>query len=217
MTFLELRNLAATWLDDPNKEYFTDTILKVFINNAQKETQKELVAKGQDWYVKCAETVMLVNQQQYQFPNDFVKVAKLKKVMQGTGANTIYANIEPITRSQMDEFDTPVGEPLGYFLDHSYINLVPIPNVARVLHLEYSYLVADMAADLDLPDVPIQYHEYLAVLATLDGLNQDGRDPSGMLKKQEYYKMLMDKDAQQRKIDRPRMVNRASQFRYGGY
>ncbi len=64
-----------------------------------------------------------------------------------------------------------------------------------------------MTADSSIPDTPLQYHEYLAVLATLDGFLKDQRDPTPMLKeKRDFYLSLMKQDAINRKDDQARVV-----------
>ena len=80
--------------------------------------------------------------------------------------------------------------------------------------MQYTYRVTDMSQDLEVPDVPLQYHEYIGVLAALDGLLKDQRDPTPMLTKKDYYMSMMKQDAEDRREDGPRMV---VQTEYDGY
>ena len=206
MTLLQLRTLCLSWLDDINGGYFTTAQMNVFLNNAQKEVQKLLLQSGELYYTKSVETTMVVNQTDYVIPTDFLKVHRLLIVLSGTSPNEETQTLQSITLNQQDLFDNQSTNPLAYYLKRSRFVMVPPPANALVLRIEYSYLVADMTLDADVPDVPTQYQEYIAVLATIDGFLKDGRDASMMLTKKAFYEELMKQDQQNRKQDGPRMV-----------
>jgi hypothetical protein len=69
-----------------------------------------------------------------------------------------------------------------------------------------SYEVSDMVLDTDIPDVPDQYHELLALLAAEDGFLKDGRSSEILQHKLAVYKADMDADATERNQDQPRSV-----------
>ena len=206
MTFLELKNLAAFLLDDPNFEYYSSASLGVVINNAYKEVQKMIVAAGQDYYVECVETDTVVDQEIYTFPTKFLKINNLRLVTSGTGVNQKFQNLKEIVRSDIQNI-APTGTPAFYYLDSDYLHLRPIPNVVKTIIMDYTRLVSDMEDDADEPDCPEQYQELIAVLAALDGLIKDNRNAANLERKRQFYEALMKKDVQQRKVDQPRMSN----------
>lgn len=206
MTLAEIRTLCLSWLDDPNGGYFTTAQMNVFINNAQKEVQKLLLQSGELYYTKAVETTMIVSQTDYVIPDDFLKVHRILIVLSGTTPNEEIQTLQPITLDQQDLFDNQSTNPQAYYLKRNRFVMVPPPANALVLRIEYSYLVADMTLDADVPDVPTQYQEYIAVLATIDGFLKDGRDPGMMMTKKAFYEEQMKQDQQNRKEDGPRMV-----------
>lgn len=206
MTFLQLQTLVLSWLDDPNAGYFTTPQIKVWINNAQRELQKQLIQAGENWYLTCATTSTVANYDCYALPSDFLKLHKLEVVISGSGTTATTSIIFPNTVMQSNLNLIGPGTPSTYYLKKDCVVLRPVPDSAKTLILNYSYRVSDMVYDSEEPDAPPQYHEYIAVLAALDGLLKDQRDPSPFMAKKNFYLDLMKQDAQNRKVDVPRMV-----------
>jgi hypothetical protein len=98
--------------------------------------------------------------------------------------------------------------PTNYWFDKDSFVLAPTPNQAWVLHMDYAYLVADMTNDLEEPDVPTQYHEYLAILAARDGFLRDGRSMDPINQKLSYFQNMLQQVSQDRNQDSPRQVVR---------
>jgi hypothetical protein len=217
MTFAQLRTLASTWLDDINNTYFTAAQVNVYLNQAQREAQKMLLNSSQDYYSKCSTTPTVIGQARYAFPSDFLKVQRLSYITQGSGDTATYQKITAITRNEQDVvLYQPSGAPLAYYVNKDTFAIVPTPDQVYTVHLDYSYRVADMSADGDVPDVPEDYHELIAILAARDGFLRDGRDLSPIEVKMNVYKDLMKQNAQQRTQDAPRSVV-TTQGGFGGF
>lgn len=212
MTFLELRNLVWYYLDDLQGGYFTETQVNVWLNNAQKEVQKRLIKAGQNYYLKCVQTSLVVNQRYYSLPEDFKDLNRLEIVLSGTVPNETYSEIAPITTNQRDLVADMTGTPQFYSLQKNAIRLYPAPDTALTMRLFYSYLVADMTLDTDLPDVPADYHELIALLAAEDGFLKDGRSSELLQKKLSAYERMMDTDTNERLEDLPRGIVQTGQY-----
>lgn len=206
MTLAELRTLTLSWLDDTNAGYFTIPQVDVWLNNAQKEVQKLLLQAGQNYYMGPCQTTLVVNQSDYVLPQDFVKLHRLEIVISGVPPFENTCPIAPITLNQQDLVPNQTGRPQFYFLKKNRIVLWPAPDSALTLRLYYSPLVADMTLATDIPNVPYSYHEMLAVLATVDGMLKDQRDPSSVIMKRTYYETMLKQDAQERLQDAPRSI-----------
>lgn len=206
MTLAEMQNLCAYWLDDLNFGYFTRTQLTVWLNNAQKEVQKKLLQAHQNFYVIPVQTTLVVNQSDYVLPIDFVHLHRLEIVNSGTPPLEDLSPVAPITLNQQDLVPAQTGTPQFYFLKKNRIRVQPAPNVALTMRLYYSPLVSDMTLSTDQPDIPEAYHEMLPVLATLDGLLKDGRDPTQMLTKRQFYEKMLEEETQDRTEDAPRSI-----------
>jgi len=216
LTFRNIKDLVVDWLDDPEYGYFTEATVGRRVNRALFEVQKMLVNAGQDYYVKCVTSTTVQSQEVYAYPSDFLKVNYLSIITGGTGVNRNKTQLNPMVRSQLNMLYGITGTPTNYYLSREYFHLQPIPDSAKLLETDYTYRVVEMVEDADEPDCPEIYVELIAILAALDGMIKDGRDMSGLIAKKNYYEELMTKNSQQRKVDKPRMIN-ATSSGYGEY
>ncbi len=146
---------------------------------------------------------MVVGQSTYALPSDFLQIIRLEYV---NGAQARNTKISYITPNQRDLIVDVTGDPGWYYFQKNTLVLLPTPNTAREMHLEYSYYVADMVADVDVPDAPAQFHEYIAILATRDCLIKDNRPLTPIESKLAEYEKLLKSIADQRRADGSRMI-----------
>lgn len=210
MTLADLRTLVSTWVDDPNNGYFTVSILNVFINNAQREAQKRLLEAGQNFYTKTQYAATVQFQQEYSLPSDFIKLQRFYLVVSGTPPNESQQTLEYITEGESDLIPPGQGLPSAYNIRKSSFLLYPIPDNVYTMRMDYAGLVTDMVSSSDVPDVPTQFQEYIAVLATVDCLLRDGRDASQFMEKKKFYEELMKQNAQERNEDAPRHIRQTN-------
>lgn len=213
----ELRDLVLYWLDDLQGGYFTETQVNTWLNNAQQEVQKRLIKASQNYYLKCQQTTLVVNQEKYALPGDFKKLHRLEIINSGTYPNLETTQIVPITTNQQDLVPGQVGTPCFYSLRKNSIILYPIPDTAKTMRLYYSYAVVAMTQDADIPDVPDTYHQLIALLAAEDGFLKDGRRNDLLVKKIAEYQEHMDSDANERQQDTTRQVVTTEVNNYGGF
>lgn len=206
MTRLELRNLCLDWLDDPQGTYFTAAILNQRLDLATRELQKRLLSANKQYYSKYVSTLMVIGQAAYALPSDFIQVLRLEYVTSGSGVTAATAAIEMQTPNEKMNYFYEQGTPFFYTLGKDILTLNPVPATPYEMRMLYSYLVADMSSDLDEPDAPEQYHEYIAILATRDCLLKDGRPLAPIDSKLKYYEDLLKQIAVQRNMDKPRMI-----------
>lgn len=209
MTRGEIRTLIWDWLDDPLGGYFSATRVNAWINNGQREVQKQLIQAGQMYYQKCAETDSVANQRDYVLPDDFLKIDRIEFVISGTGVNENKVLLTPITLNQQDLIGPFTGQPQVYDVKKDRFSLYPIPDsnsAPKVIRLYYEYRITDMTSDSDIPDVPEDYHEYIALIAAFNGYIKDDRIPNNLIEKHNEYKTLLKQMAQQRDESAPRMV-----------
>lgn len=210
MQLSDLQTLVSTWVDDSSNGYFTLTILNVFLNNAQRECQKRLLEAGQNYYTKTQQATTVLNQQEYSMPSDFIKLQRFYIVVSGTAPNESQQTLEYITEGEADLIPPGSGLPSAYNIRKTSFLLYPIPDQAYTMRMDYAGLVVDMAAASDVPDAPAQFHEYIAILATIDCLLRDGRDASLWLEKKRFYEELMKQNAQERNEDSPRHIRQTN-------
>jgi hypothetical protein len=210
MTLADLRTLVLTWLDDPGggSGYFTTPQVDVFINNAARQVQKKLIQSGELWFSKSVQTTTVVNTESYTLPTDFLRLHRAEIIMPGgTYPNQDIRILQVVTPVQRTLLPQGTGTPAAYWINKGYITLVKCPDQAYTLQLLYSYLIADMTTSTESPDIPEQYHEMIAIYATLDGFLKDQRDPNPVFsQKLGMYEEMMKQDSQNRNLDQPRMV-----------
>lgn len=216
MTLLQLRQLVWSLLDDLQGTYFTSAQVNVWLNNALYEVQKMLVTSGEYYYMKCVSTTLVLNQREYVLPEDFYKLHRLEILTTSASPpNESPSVMGPIVPSQVDFVYSQTGLPLCYYIKSNRFVIYPAPDRTYTMRMLYSKRVLPMTLDTDMPDIPAAYHEMLAVLATIDGLLKDGRDPSAMISKREYYEKMMKSDAQQRNVDESRRVTYSGAYDSG--
>lgn len=206
MNFGNIKQMVWSWLDDAQHTYFTDSQVSMWINNAQREAQKQLIQAGENYYTRRSFASLVANSDTYILPSDFMKVNKLELLTSGVAPNEVRQQIGFVTLGQLDRVSMTTGTPYVYTIRKNCIVIRPIPDSVKTIYLDYTYLVGDMSADTEIPDCPAQYHEYLAVLATIDGLLKDQRDPAPLLAKKDFYLSLMKQDAENRNVDYSREV-----------
>lgn len=206
LTLSQLEAVTLDWLDDPNGAYFSKARLDTWINNAQHECQKLLLLAEELYYVKPVQTTLVVNQNEYVLPSDFLELHRLELVTDGSPPNENTVPLSPMTMNQQDLVPNHTGTPQFYFLKRNRLVVFPWPDTPLTLRLYYSYEVADMVLPTDLPDIPDEYHEFLAVLASIDGMLKDQRDPSAMIMKRGYYEAMLKNSAEQRRKDASRAI-----------
>lgn len=207
MTFLELRNLVLYYLDDLQAGYFTATQVNRWLNNAQESVQKKIIQAFEDLFIKCVQTTCVIGQREYNLPDDFRKLNRLQLILSGTTASTeSVANLSYITRGEEGSWDTNLGTPCAFYFLNKQIILSPAPDTAKTLRMDYTYRLANLSADGDISEIPVEYHELIAISAVVDGLIKDGRDPGTLLAKKAMLEDELRKDAEQRNISSPRTI-----------
>lgn len=213
MTLLQMRTLSLDWLDDPNGSYFTSSNLNLRLNLAMWELQKRLISANKEYFTICVKTSTVANQRAYALPSDFMQVVRLEWYETGTSLTSLPNKIESMTPNQRDLLVSVTGSPQYYTLARAAsaggantIELWPLPDRIVEVHLEYNYQTAFMSADGDIPDMPLQFHEYIPILATRDCLIKDGRPIAPIETKLQEFETLLKQIAVQRQADSPRMV-----------
>lgn len=202
----DLRTLVLGWLDDANAGYFTATLVNTWINLAHREVQMKLLQAGQNYYEVPVETSTVSGQADYVLPSDFMVEHRLELVTSGTGVNEKTQPLTSITTNQQNFFSKATGLPNVYLMKKDRFTLFPTPDNVYTVRLFYSPMVADLGSDSDVPDVPEQYMEYVALVACFNGFIKDDRAPNSLLAKKQNFEKLLDEMAATRIQDHSRSV-----------
>lgn len=197
----QIKAYVASLVDDLQMTYFTPTELLRYINQEMRETQKKLIAAGNNWYIKIDESQStVVNQLAYTVPTDFLKFNRIELCTNiNTTSETRY-NISSITLNQKDMMFAQSDTTCFYLLKNT-LYLTPQPKTIRTIRMYYTYLIAEVAIDADIPDVPPEYHEYIAMLVAAQCFLKDGRDAGFILNKTKMVEEALKADAIERNQD----------------
>lgn len=207
MDLAALRTLCVSWLDDPSQGYFTPAQMNVFLNNGQRQVQKILIQSFESRYVHGVQTSTVANQAFYQVPTDFLKVNRFSVILAGTNeTNEDYNDLQYITPNQESRILVRTGAPGFYTILNNMFKILPIPPQVYTLRLYYTYRITDMVLDTDIPDVPEEYQEMVALYAAVDGFLKDGRQNETLMAKLAEYKKQVQEDAADRNIDSARRI-----------
>lgn len=217
MTVAEIENLVVSWLDDPNKTYFTPAQLLTWINLAHRQVQMLLLQAGQNYYMKPVETYTVANQSDYAMPSDFITEHRLEYVISGTGVNENRIPLSEITTNQQDLINITSGQPSNYYIKKDRFTLSPTPDNVYLLRLYYSPIVSDLVFDSDVPNVPEQFMEFVAILAAYNGFIKDDRVPSSLAMKMGQFEALLKQMSAERTQDHSRRIVELNSYEYGGF
>lgn len=218
MTRAEIKTYILGILDDPNGGYFTDSLLNTWINLAQRHVQGALLQAGQNWYEKPVETLTVSGQADYVLPTDTRVIHRVEYVLSGTGVDEDRRKLVELTINQQDAVSIALGAPTNYVIKKNRLTLSPTPDTSnKTLRIYYSPMTTDLTGDSDEPDVPEEFHEYVAIVAAFNGYIKDDRTANNLLiKKQEYLDMLKQM-ADDRTQDAPRAVVLTTDYSSEGF
>lgn len=217
MTRLDIQALVLSWLDDSDAGYFTPPQVNTWINLAHRQLQMLLLQAGENYYMKPVETTLVVGQSDYILPADFMVEHRLEIVLSGTGYNESRQPLVMITTNQQDMISIGLGNPANYYIKKDRVTLSPTPQQALPLRIYYSPMVQDLSSDSDVPDVPEQYMEYVALLAAFNGFIKDDRAPQNLQAKMMQFEALLKQMAEDRTQDSSRQVVQTMDYDGGSY
>jgi hypothetical protein len=192
VTFLDLQNLVALWVDDVNFGRHSQSSIQTYLNNALYEVQRKLIKAHDAYYYTCSYTSLVANQVEYILPDDFLALHDIWLVLSGTAPNEETLPLEYIAPSERHNFITQSTTPTNFWIKQDRVMLVPPPDSALTLEILYSYLVDPMSASSDVPDVPTQFHEYIAIIAAYNCYLRDDKVPALLKEKRMNYEALLE-------------------------
>jgi hypothetical protein len=207
-TVAQHTTLMLSWLDDANAGYFDAATTLIWLNQAQREVQKQLILAGENWYVKPVETLTVSGQADYLLPSDFLKEHRLEYIPTGYGTTSeVRSPLTCITLNQQDFIPVCLGDPANYYIKKDRFTVSPIPQTSNLyFRLYYSYKITDLTLTTDIPDIPEEFQEYVTLLAAYNGFIKDDRTPENLVLKITDYKERLKQMADDRTQDSSRRV-----------
>lgn len=140
--------------DESGAEITPEDILS-YINDGQVD-----IARHTGCLQDAVETDAIAGQRAYALPPNFLGIRRLtyngKKVSQ-----IALEDLDEIASNR--DVNNPTGEPSHFYIWANEINFYPIPDVSAVGNIDifYTKLPEPLLGDLDVPEIPVSFHEDL--------------------------------------------------------
>lgn len=151
-TYLELQNEVL-------EHQFSETKYRPLVKKWLNQAQRRAVIESEFRTLESSETYSTeVGKAAYVLPTNYGRFIDF--------FNTeTHEELQPVDPREFDELPESQGRPYAYTVIGSELNLYATPDGVYPLKLRYWRLPADMAADSDTPEIPVQYHELLVAYA----------------------------------------------------
>jgi hypothetical protein len=203
-----MRTAARLYLDDVAKDRFTDdTYIDFFLNSAQAECQK-VIDQADEGYFSSVQTYTVVPCQtnlEFDLQIDFKKLI-LAEAIYSTGLDPVPAIIVPFRdRHRLHAMNTG-GEPVIY-LRGTKLGVVE-PSTSYTLRVWYTKRIPTLAADTDVSEIPVEYHNLVCMYACRLGFMSEHREIPDLIERE--YEAEMNRLAahiESRQLQTPRTVH----------
>jgi len=151
-TYLELQNEVL-------EHQFSDgkyrPLVKKWLNQAQRRAVIESESRTQE---ESSSITTSAGDATYELPANFARMIDLFN-------SETHQLPQPLDIREYDNLSKSEGQPYAYAVIGNQITFYPTPNAAYPFTLRYWRLPADMVAETDQPEIPVQYHELLIAYA----------------------------------------------------
>ncbi len=169
MNLLNIRNLARFKSGINNTTTLSDADLDTLINIGYKKVQQKMLEVNQDFFEEQKTKFYLSKDQDlYSLPDDFLAMKQLRLAYKTPASEKDYkvaiAHDAAETTSILQEEESPY--PI-YDITGNYFRIKPAPtdDVPDGGEIYYFARRSDLSTTADVPDIPIDYHDILAVFA----------------------------------------------------
>lgn len=212
-TLSTIRTYVRVVLDESTPADWTDANVDAAINFAYHEVVTLITEVYEDYYMKTDTLDTVASGQEYGedegFPTDFFKMARVE-INYNVAAEASPSKATAITLPDVgrDLGNTNVSSSTsspGYYLigrgENLKLGFIPVPTLGETdaIKLWYSYVVDDLDADSDIPDIPYvdRYARLIAYGALADLLDKGQQESVAADKYQERFEIGMEKMKQQ--------------------
>lgn len=130
-------------------------LIKRWLNDAQRRAVIESEIRTQE----ASQSISTeANVASYSLPSNFSRLIDFYN----SESHELLTALDP---KDFDVLVASTGRPYAYAALGSSLSLYPTPDAVYSLSLRYWKLPADMVADSDTPEIPVQYHELLVAYA----------------------------------------------------
>lgn len=185
MTLAELRESARGKADESESDFITNSELNGYVNQGARIVHGKIVQSFNDDFLIIGTALngglfsTVVGTQNYALPDSMKKLVKLEARFNGSTSDNDWKRIEKVNIGN-ERVDTyyPIREGyypgFGYFLTKDYIYLRPVPAQVFQVRVWFVPRFTTLVADIDIPDVPDEFHDLISEFAAIQCLRKSG-------------------------------------------
>lgn len=221
MTLAQLRARTRFFIDEPTQQNFADADINISLNVAQQEVAREIIQVNEDFFIGAPVAVntssgvdlypLHVNALDGQC--DVIKLKRLERIDTGEVIPAIDQNEKSIYGQNVPPLVNTAGAGSGvsFYLLGNSIGLTPIP-FGQSIPLQYYYVprLGDMVNDTDTSQIPVEFHELMAIRAGIDCQIKDEADTSQLENRWRERIDQLKRAARDRQIEEPKHVRRTN-------
>lgn len=180
-----------------NVNTFNPLDLKRIINKYYKNTQEQLRAENESYFIKVFATNLLYTPNSYTIQSDWEKIKQLQVSMNPANINnplaTEYKRVQIIDANSFTDPSYTFTSPTAVMYDN-YFYLYPIPTVNQtVVNGIKIYAIpdqTDLLNDTDIPNIPSGFHDIIGIGSLIDIARRIGNDRLLSEAKEEFKKRM---------------------------
>lgn len=199
-----MRNL----LNEDTPGFWSDAKLNSYLNMAMQRVYSIISAIREDYFTVSATYSTVAGQKSYTLPLDCRYIRRME-IFDSSDDNFIIKLDElkwPRMESNGDWLFYQDAQPKRYVMIGQHFDLYPIPDGIYTIRMYYDARLNDMAADTDIPSVPVDFHDMIVFFACALAKKQNEEDDGGYIAFFNIRKAELIQLATRRGGDDPRAV-----------
>lgn len=187
MNLLQLRAASRQRADEEADGFITNGELNNYINQGSRYIYTQMVQRFEDYFIIPGEVSnggvfnTVADQQLYAMPSQLHKLVKVEMRSSTSNNERDYYRIRRVNIANYDaSARSPAllsgnGFSFGYYIAGSKIGLRPIPSAqTQTIRIWYVPFIPLLALDVDSPEIPEMYHDFIADYAAIKMLSKSG-------------------------------------------
>lgn len=172
----EIIEAAQQFIDDARGRRYDKPVIRRFINSAMHELQRVMRQSDPSFFAEqvCFSVVAADDAIEFDLPADFMQAIAVERLTSSHPVPATFVNFAERHPTYDNRF-LPDGltTPPTYYIRGQKLGIVK-PTESYTLRLMYSKALAITTTSSDIVDIPVEYHELLAISAAKRAIASEG-------------------------------------------
>src|SRR3989304_6359844 len=164
-----IRSFIRTFLNEATEGFWLDTELNTFINLANQKVNILIDNIDEDFFTTSKTFQTTANSKTYAWPSDCKRIRRIEHYNASDASDITRLDEITFPRTEM-QGDWPFsasGKPRRYQVRGANFDLLPIPDAVYTMKIYYDQRQTDLLQETDSPISPIDFHDMVAIWATI--------------------------------------------------